>query len=461
MKTRLVAAPASALTALVLASCASSQRPAPAVEVSVAAPEPAPVPMPRRVVHPFGSQLASSSSPARSESAPPNADGSRRGLSSAPSYEIFGSSPETRLPGIDESETFESTENVRRVTSADEGADFDPAVSPCGQWLYFASTRHRPTSDIYAKRVDGTAVTLLTSDASNDVMPAVSPDGRRIAFASNRAGSYDIYVMSASGGQPVQVTSDPGQELKPTWSPDGRYLAFCRVADGRASDRWEIWVSEVNRPSNTRFLTFGLFPAWQPGGDKIAFQRGRERGSRYFSIWTVDFTDGDALNPTEVVTSPVAACINPTWSPDGAFIAFSTVVAPESAPGTGTVPALAARFAPTQADLWIVRADGSSRAPLTAGATANLSPAWGTGTGGGDRVFFVSNRSGSDNVWSIGTQGAMVAMGVTEPGATARASAPSAALSESGTAEHHVESSQPAAATADGGEPDHAEPAPH
>jgi TolB protein len=254
------------------------------------------------------------------------------------------------------------------------------------------------------KRVDGTAITQLTSDAAQDVMPTVSPDGRRIAFASNRAGSYDIYVMSASGGQAIQVTSDPGQELRPTWSPDGKTLAFSRTAEG--GDRWEIWVTDVNRPGNTRFLTYGLFPSWQPGGSSIAFQRSRERGDRYFSIWTIDYVNGEAINPTEVISSAVAACINPSWSPDGEFIAFSTVVSPDSLAANTPAPG---RVSPTQADLWIVKADGSARAALTAGPAANLSPTWGPG----NRVFFVSNRAGADNLWSIGSEQALVAMGET------------------------------------------------
>lgn len=425
---------------LALVGCASTT-PAPVAQVKA---EPVAQPAPRRVVNPFGERTpapkqqvamtggktnTTTPTPATQE---PAADGTRPGFSSAPSYNIFGETPSTQLASIDQATTFESTENVLRVSNSDVGADFDPSISPDGKWVYFASTRHRPTSDIYMKRVDGTAITQLTSDAAQDVMPSVSPDGRRVAFASNRAGSYDIYVMSATGGQAVQVTSDPGQELRPTWSPDGKTLAFSRTAEG--ADRWEIWVTDVNRPGNTRFLTYGLFPAWQPGGNSIAFQRSRERGDRYFSIWTIEYSNGEAVNPTEVISSAVAACINPTWSPDGEFIAFSTVVSPESLTAEG---ATAGRISPNQADLWIVKSDGSARASLTAGPAANLSPAWGTG----NRVFFVSNRAGNDNLWSIGSEQALVAMGeipaMRLPGATATARAKQGEASSQESTEQH------------------------
>ena len=398
---------------LSILGCASAPQPRP-VPVAAAAPVEA---KPQRVVNPFATPA-----PVAAASAPASPNGSRPGFSAAPSYSIFGEPPSTSLAAIDQTITFESTENAYRVSACEEGADFDPAVSPDGQWVYFASTRHRPTSDLYVKRVDGTAITQLTSDAAQDVMPSVSPDGERVAFASNRAGSYDIYVMSSTGGQAVQVTSDPGQELHPTWSPDGKALAFCRTSE--SSDRWEIWVTDVNRPGNTRFLTYGLFPAWQPNGDAIAFQRSRERGDRYFSIWTINYRNGEAVNPTEVISSAVAACINPTWSPNGQLIAFSTVVSPmsvASSPAPG-------RVSPSQADLWIVRADGSARASLTTGPSANLSPTWAPG----NRVLFVSNRTGRDNLWSVGSDQALVAMGETpahpsgSPGAAMMGEAPKA-----------------------------------
>ncbi len=68
------------------------------------------------------------------------------------------------------------TDNWAQATFTTEGSDFDPCISRDGKTLVFASTQHRPTSDIYAKSVDGRVVTQLTNDASDDVMPNISPD---------------------------------------------------------------------------------------------------------------------------------------------------------------------------------------------------------------------------------------------------------------------------------------------
>lgn len=285
-------------------------------------------------------------------------------------------------------------ENLRQVSFSFAGGDFDPVISRDGQRLFFASTAHRPTSDIYVKNIDGRAITQLTTDPANDVMPAVSPDGARIAFASNRAGSWDLYLMNSTGGQAVQLTGESSQELHPSWSPDGKFLAFCRL--GEKSGRWEIWVTEADRPAVRHFLTYGLFPDWHPTGSKIAFQRSREHGDRFFSIWTIDYTSGEATNLTEIASNPKSALINPTWSPDGEYLAATAVLEPNA--GLAGQP-------PSFADIWIVQAEGGGRANLTGGKFVNLMPTWGPG----NAVFFVSDRGGRNNVWATQSEQAMLA----------------------------------------------------
>lgn len=298
-------------------------------------------------------------------------------------------------PGMSATPRYDGAENLTQVSFASDGADFDPDLSRDGKWIVFASTQHRPNPDIYVKGVDSRTVTQLTADGSNDVMPVFSPDGKRIAFASDRAGSWDIYVMGAGGGQPVQITNDVSQELHPTWSPDGARLAYCRLA--ATSGRWELWVVDVANPAVQRFLGYGLFPSWSPKEDKILFQRSRERGDRLFSVWTLDFVNGEGQNFTEIVSTPAAAVVNPTWSPDGRRIAFATIPTPLHDLGQR----------PDAADLWIINADGSGRANLTGGRFVNLMPSWSAD----GRIYFISDRGGRDNIWSLIPEKAIYAAG--------------------------------------------------
>jgi dipeptidyl aminopeptidase/acylaminoacyl peptidase len=313
--------------------------------------------------------------------------GDAGGLDRDPHTALIGLYGELISGSPDASGQLDGGNNIAQVSFATEGACFDPAIDHTGTLLAFASTMHRPTSDIYLKSTAGKTITQLTTDPADDVMPCFSPDGTRVAFASNRSGNWDVYVMPVDGGGVVQVTSDLDNELHPTWSPDGRMLAYCRY--GTLSGRWEIWVTEVVNPGVRHFLEYGLFPEWCPDGarGRILFQRARQRGSRYHAIWTIDFHQGEALHPTEIVSASNAAVINPSWSPNGRRIVFVTVVEPDAGPGAR----------PERSDLWVVNADGAGRTSLTNGQFSNYQPVWASD----GAVYFVSNRSGIDNIWAV------------------------------------------------------------
>lgn len=281
--------------------------------------------------------------------------------------------------------------NIAQHSFTADGRDFDPDVDHAGELLVFASTRHADNPDLYIKQVDSTALTQLTSDPAHDVQPRFSPDGRKIAFASNRGGTWDIWQINRDGTNLVQLTSDVSDELSPSWSPDGSLIAYSVWS--QRSGTWEIWTLAVDRPGVKRFLAAGMFPVWSPDGKRLAFQRARQRGSRWFSVWTVELLGDEARNPTEVAHSDEAACIAPQWSPDGRWLVYCAVSRSATSPPR-TNPA---------ADLWAVALDSGVRRKLTDGGAPSMNPVWSRA----GRIFFVSDRAGTENIWSV--PGGMIA----------------------------------------------------
>ena len=278
--------------------------------------------------------------------------------------------------------------SLRRHTFAEEGADCDPDIAPASQRLVFASTRHSPKPDLYLKSVDGLAVTQLTADPAADVQPALAPDGRQVAFASDRAGNWDIWIIDTDGHHPVQVTSGSANDLSPSWSPDGRSLVFSSRPSG--GGQWELWIVDAAAGGAKKFIGYGLFPEWSPVGDTILYQRARQRGSRWFSIWTLELVDGEPRYPTEIASSADQALILPTWSTDGLQVAYCAVTSAPGGSDEGLGPA-------ETADIWVVGVDGSGRMRLTDGHSANFAPVW----AGDGRLYFTSTRDGFENVWSL------------------------------------------------------------
>ncbi len=165
--------------------------------------------------------------------------------------------------------------------------------------IAFASMRSG-NGDIYRIDADGTNLTRLTNVAKPETDPAYSPDGTRIAFSRYAV----FYMMGADGSNPYQVTpTTTYYEYEFDWSPDGSKLAFYwRVGNF-------IWESiAVSEPDGRglEHLT-GKYgpshsPTWSPDGASIAF-------SVHGDIYTMN-QDGTKIR--EIVEEGAA---DPDWGP--------------------------------------------------------------------------------------------------------------------------------------------------
>ncbi len=155
----------------------------------------------------------------------------------------------------------------------------------------------------------------------------VSPDGRTIAF--NLLG--DIYTLPITGGTPARIAEGLAWEVQPRFSPDGSRIAF--TSDRGGGDN--IWIMNSDG-SDKRQLTkedFRLLnqPTWSPDGQFIAakkhFTTGRSLGTGEVWVYHVSGGSGVALveRPNEQHQKELG---EPIYAPDGGSIYFTRNVTP-------------------------------------------------------------------------------------------------------------------------------------
>ena len=212
-----------------------------------------------------------------------------------------------------------------RQVSDVPGLSTEPTLSSDGKTVVYA---HAGGGDnnLYLLRVGSRTPVLLTpnSTAANS-QPAFSPDGEHIAFRSERDGG-GIFLMTPTG-ESVRRVTDFG--YNPSWSPDGAEIALSPGRFYSPTDRGSIaaglWAVNVTTGKRRQILkdVDAIQPSWSPHGRRIAYW-GLRGGSGQRDIWTVA-ADGSDLDrgPLEV-TNDAAIDWSPAWSPDGAFLYFSS-----------------------------------------------------------------------------------------------------------------------------------------
>jgi Tol biopolymer transport system component len=100
---------------------------------------------------------------------------------------------------------------------------YDPAVASDGRRIAL-SVKEGGRRDLWL--LESEQVTRLTDDDAIDMQPAWTPDGRWLLFASDRGGVFNLHAWSSETGVIRQVTNVESGAMDPAVSPDGRTIAF-------------------------------------------------------------------------------------------------------------------------------------------------------------------------------------------------------------------------------------------
>lgn len=215
----------------------------------------------------------------------------------------------------------------------------EPAISPDGSEIAFVSG-----GDIWTAPANGGEARLLVSNPANESRPLYSPDGRRLAFISTRTGNGDIYVLTLDTGDLKRLTFDDSNDQLDAWSADGSWIYFT------SSSRDISGMNDIYRV--------------------------RPDGGTPMQVTADAYTN-------EYFSAP---------SPDGSSIAFT---------GHGFGFSQWWRKGHSHIDeseVWLMHL-GSKPAyeQISEGGAKEMWPMW---SKDGRRVYYVSDRSGAQNIWA-------------------------------------------------------------
>jgi imidazolonepropionase-like amidohydrolase/Tol biopolymer transport system component len=155
----------------------------------------------------------------------------------------------------------------------------------------------------------------------------VSPDGQTIAFTL----LGDIYTMPITGGTPKRIAEGLSWDVHPRFSPDGTRIAF--TSDRGGGDN--IWVMNADG-SDKRQLTkedFRLLnqPSWSPDGRFIAAKKHytTERSLGTGEIWLYHVAGGGGVQVVERANERLQKELGePIFAADGSAIYYTRNTTP-------------------------------------------------------------------------------------------------------------------------------------
>ncbi len=254
--------------------------------------------------------------------------------------------------------TFDDFIKIKRVT--------DPQPSPDGRWIAYVVTvmdkeANRSNSDIWLVPTAGGDPRRLTTAPGRDNTPRWSPDGRTLAFISTRSGSPQVWMISLDGGEPWPATTISGGASGVVWSADGKSIAFASsVYPGAADDESNkkmMEAAEKNKVKGRVYETLfhRYWNAWSDGTRSHIFVAPAAGGK------AVDVTVGDYDAPPLDLGGHLDYAI----SPDGREVAFVRNVDPDLKMGIGT-----------NNDVFIAPAAGGPAVAITASKANDNQPSY-------------------------------------------------------------------------------------
>ena len=193
-----------------------------------------------------------------------------------------------------------------------------PTIAGTGGTIAYASAQlsvniERLTLDSASGNPVGDPIPVTTGSRQWS-SPDPSPDGKWVAFYSLTQPEGRLYIARPDGSGLRLLTPDTATDRVPRWSADGQWIAFFSNRGGRL----QIWKIRPDGSDLRRTLVRGAYVAWAPRGYRFA----TALGATSFGD-TVVIADGDSIDSesgVERLFYPGDQYLVNSWSPDSQYL---------------------------------------------------------------------------------------------------------------------------------------------
>jgi Tol biopolymer transport system component/DNA-binding winged helix-turn-helix (wHTH) protein len=317
-----------------------------------------------------------------------------------------------------------AVEPVTRPLTSAPGRETGPALSPDGSRVLYVHAPPDARGRLVVQVLGEGPPLPLTDGAARDASPAWSPDGRTVAFVRCEAEGCGLFSVPALGGEARRLSDAPAFPWGLAFAPDGKALAFVTRDTASAPIRLALLdlATGAHRPLTDPPTTSGgdLDPVFSPDGSTLVFRRRTGGGGE--DLYRLVLPGG----VPERLTHDDRGLAGVAFSRDGRDVLFSSsrtgMYELWRMPATGGTPervrGLVARDPgqPEPGDgrlvfeewafeinLWSADADSAAARPLVTSTWWDKHPHL---RADGERIAFISNRSGPPEVWLADGDGA-------------------------------------------------------
>jgi len=136
--------------------------------------------------------------------------------------------------------------------------------------------------DLWIVPREGGEASRLTNGVGTESTPRFSPDGRTIAFTGEYDGNVDVYTIPAAGGVPKRLTYHPGTDILVGWTNDSKQVLFLSQRNSYSGRFARLFTMPIEGVFPTEVpLPMGYAGSYSMDGSKLAY----EPIQRAFNAW--------------------------------------------------------------------------------------------------------------------------------------------------------------------------------